>query len=190
LQVLDRAIETIPGTIQLPLTRATMLCRLGLMQSDEFSRLSQYMAQQAYSARYYELFSTFNMAIVDDNCPDVTLDALRNMYVRMLQHPPNNKAGTAGYSQLRFFEGFIDVYLGEPERATVAFRDSLASRSGAGHAMFMAALFATKEYYEYALQFSELALEQLDSADGPALRGTRVNRQDILDFQREVHKNL
>jgi tetratricopeptide (TPR) repeat protein len=190
LQVLDRAIETIPGTIQLPLTRATILCRLGLLESDEFSRVSQYMAQQDYSARYYELFTTFNMTIVDGNCPDVTLDAMRNMYVQMLRHPSNGKAGTSNHAQLRFFEGFFDVHLGEPERAAAAFRDSLASRSGAGHAMFMAALFATKEHYEYALQFSELALEQLDSGDDSALRGTRVFKQDILDFQREVHKSL
>ncbi|MGB5164240.1 MAG: hypothetical protein WBN61_03205 [Woeseiaceae bacterium] len=190
LQVLDRAMETIPGTTQLPLTRATMLCRLGLLQSDDFSGVSLYLSEQIYSARYYELFTTFNMTIVDGNCPDVTLDALRNMYLQMLQHPINGTAGTAGHSQLRFFEGFVDVHLGEPERAAMAFADSLASRSGAGHAMFMAALFASKEHYSYALQFSDLALRQLDSGDSDALRGTRVNRQDILDFQREVYKHL
>jgi tetratricopeptide (TPR) repeat protein len=190
LQLLDRAIETIPGTTQLPLSRATMLCRLGLLQSDEFSRISQYLSARAYSARYYELFTTFNMAIVDGNCPDVTLDALRNMYLQMLRHPPNGQAGTAGYSQLRFFEGFVDVHLGEPERAATAFNDSLASRPGAGHAMFMAALFASNEFYEYALQFSDIALRQLDSGDSDQLRGTRVLRQDVVDFQREVHKHL
>lgn len=190
LQVLDRAIETIPGTLQLPLTRATMLCRLGLLQDDEFARVSQQLSMQPYDARHYESFTTFNMAVVAGDCPDVTLDALRHMYEQMLQHPIAGKAGTSSHSQLRFFEGFVDVHRGDPERAAVAFKDSLASRAGPGHAMFMAALFASNEYYEHALLFSELALQQHDSGDSTALRGTRVSREDILDFQRKVNEHL
>ncbi|MCP4303059.1 MAG: hypothetical protein GY783_20945, partial [Gammaproteobacteria bacterium] len=129
-------------------------------------------------------------SVVNGKCPDVSKDALRAMFENMLLVPYNADPQSLQYSQIKYYIGFVDVHAGKPLQAAKAFEESLRARPGASHAMIMAAHLATGGYFEEALDFSDLALSQLDVLPQGVLRGARVYEADIKAFQAIVRSDM
>lgn len=186
LRVIDTAIENIPGNPALRITRSMILCNIGTLTRSDFEETARRVSVLAYDPRSISLYTRLSASIVDGKCPQVQVGDLRELFVTMLDVRDNSDPTSLRFSQIKYFIGFADVHAGEPERAVSAFEESLQARPGAGHAMMMAAVLATSDYYDEALHLSEIALAQLD-ADAPnLLQGARVNESDIHEFRATV----
>ena len=136
-----------------------------------------------YDPRMINMYQELVTALGEEHCPNVPVAKLKQVFEGMLDVPPNNLPSALGYSQLKYFVGYVDVYSGEPAAALQAFLESQDSRSGATTAMAMASIMASNDYFEQALYLSDQALVQLDSRGAGALRGAKVSESDIRAFQ-------
>jgi tetratricopeptide (TPR) repeat protein len=187
LQVLDRAIEVIPTNSPLLLVnRMIILCNLSALNNAEVERVARALSEVAYDVRLMNLYTSFTSSVATNSCPDTAMRTLRTMYTGMLGVPHNANAQSLEFSHLNYLAGMVDVYLGEPLDAVAAFEKSLLAEAGANHAMMMAALLATHEYYDEALYLSELALSHLHADQDDALRATPITEQSIKSFQEIV----
>jgi tetratricopeptide (TPR) repeat protein len=190
LQVIDRAIENNPARSSLLITASTIRCRIGVLSRKEFRETVNVLSVEAYDARSIRLYTALVNSIVDRHCPDVDIELLRTLFTDMLQVPQNAKSTSLRYSQVNYFLGLVEVHAGQPDRAMEAFEASLRARSGASHAMMMAALMATNDYYREALLLSGLALAKLEKTPSSELRGDSVSIDDVKIFRAEIQELL
>jgi tetratricopeptide (TPR) repeat protein len=191
MQVIDKAIENIPGDHPvLQVNRLIMQCQLGVLSKSEFNRVADLLSVAYYDARAIRLYTALTDSVVMGKCPEVSVADLREMYENMLQVAVNSDPRSLGHSQLQYFVGFASVYSGDSRLAVAAFKESLRSRPGASHAMLMAAHLATGGYYDEALTFSEIALSQLEVRQQGILNGKRVSKEDVLSFQAVVREDI
>jgi tetratricopeptide (TPR) repeat protein len=184
LEVLDRALINVrTGRQPLLVNRLIFLCHLGRLDAAEFEGTSRILAVSPYDPRMINMYQELVTALGEEHCPNVPVAKLKQVFEGMLDVPPNNLPSALGYSQLKYFVGYVDVYSGEPAAALQAFLESLDSRSGATTAMAMASIMASNDYFEQALYLSDQALVQLDSRGAGALRGAKVSESDIRAFQ-------
>ena len=186
IRVTDAAIERIPGNAQLYLSRSLMLCKLNQLSIADFEKMTRVVMPTAYDMRALDIYTGFVASVTGGNCPSIPLDKLRGFFSGMLRLPINADPNLPMFSQIKYFIGLVDVYLREPERAQRNFQESLQSRPGAGHAMQMAALLASNEYYGEALQLSDLALADLDSADNELIASGQISRLDVEEFREKL----
>lgn len=187
LDVVDRALSNIPGGESLLLVaRMNILCAGGRANTNQLRQTMSMLSSQYYDPRLIQVYTRLTAAVTQDQCPGIEAAELRSMFESMLEVPTNSNPRLLGYSQLQYFVGFTSVFLDDREAAMEAFSKSLESRPGAGHAMAMAALMATGDFYDEALELSDRALEQLnaDPATGPL--ENRVSASDITGFQETV----
>jgi tetratricopeptide (TPR) repeat protein len=184
LEIVDHALENIPApNSYLLVMRLNILCASGRVGNEEFRDTADQLSRSYYDPRLVKSYSSLISAVVQGKCPAVQADDLRNLFREMLTVPVNDDPALLGYSHLHYFIGFTETYLDDPAAAVESFRTSLASRPGAGHAMAMAALLATREYFDEALAISELALQQIDADKASTISGNRVSAADIRHFQ-------
>ena len=112
------------------------------------------------------------------------------MFADMAINPRQRDPAYLEYSHIQFLIGYVDVYSRKPEEALRAFENSLASRSGASHAMAMAALMASNGFNREALVLSDKALEYMrdEAAGGDLVQA--VKESDIIEFQKTVRADL
>jgi hypothetical protein len=165
------------------MTRSILLCNLGILEASDFDRSATLVSARLYDPRLFEVYTSFVTSVIQRRCPDVSIEAVRGMFASMLQLPNNANPRSLRYSQIQYFIGFASVHAGEPSRAYSAFEQSLRARPGASHAMLAAAHLATGGYYDEALHFADLALQQLDRESGQAWQASRVGAADIREFQ-------
>jgi len=182
-QVIDRAIQNIPDNMSLRVTRITLLCNMGILTASDFEQAAGVVSANTFDPRSFELYTTLVTSVINGRCPNISLEAVRDMFANMLQVPQNAGTRSLRYSQIKYFVGFAEAYAGEPSRAVAAFVESLRARPGASHAMLMAAHLATGNYFDEALHFSDLALSQLDVGSSGIMQGRRVSAKDIREFQ-------
>jgi protein O-mannosyl-transferase len=183
LEVIDRAIENVPNNGFLLLTRSSILCQLGILSDGDIDLMASIFSAKLFDPRSLELYTTLASLVVNGRCPQVSLDEIRLMLSKMLQVPENADPRSLRYSQLKYLIGFIDVHANRPSQALAAFEESLRARPGAGHAMMMAAVMASKEHHEEALYLSDLALSQLQATMTDALSVGLVRESDIIEFR-------
>lgn len=186
LEVIDRAIQEIPNSATLLLTRITILCELGTLSDGEINHVTSVISEKPFDPRSMKLYTTLASLVVNGQCPRVTLDVFQAMFLKMLQGPDNVDTQSLRYSQLKYFIGYVDAYANRPLQALSAFEDSLQARPGAGHAMMMAAVMASREYHEEALYLSGLALLQLQATMTDVLSVGPVRESDIMEFRATV----
>ncbi|MBT8111437.1 MAG: hypothetical protein KJO27_12000 [Gammaproteobacteria bacterium] len=186
LQVIDTAIQNMPNNFSLRMMRNTILCEMGILAASDFDRSANLISASIYDPRSFNLYTKFASSVAQQRCPDVSIEAVRDMFVDMLQVPKNADPLSLRYSQIKYFLGFTSVYAGESSQAVSAFEESLRSRPGASHAMRMAAQLASRNYYDEALYFADLALQQLDRDSQLILQSGRVGADDIREFQAVV----
>jgi len=187
LEVLDRALVTVDtGQPQLLVSKLIYLCHLGRLDTEGFGRVGTILAESSYDPRMINIYRELVSAIVDGHCPSVPINKLKQVFESMLLVPPNDQPSFLGYSQLKYFVGYVSAYGGEPEVALEAFLESLNSRPGATSAMAMAALLAANRHFEESLPLSNLALEQMGNRGAATLRGAKVSESDIRAFQEAV----
>lgn len=187
LDRLDVAIETLPGDrTALRVSRIIYLCHLERLDQAEFDRVATTLSGLYYDPRMINIYRELTLAVAERHCPSVSVGSLRDLYKSMLATPTNSDPESIGYSQLKYYLGFVLTYADEPGEAVIAFEESLTSRPGASTAMKMAALLATNGHFHEALHVSGLALQQLESRGASALRGPMVSEADIKAFQTAV----
>ena len=186
LEVIDRALKTVPDSGFLLLTRSSILCQLGILSDGDISHVASAISLKPFDPRSLAMYETLASLVVDGQCPQVSLDSFRLMFSKMLQVPENANPQSLRYSQVKYFIGFIDVHANRPSQALAAFEESLQARPGAGHAMMMAAVMASKEYHEEALYLSSLALSQLQATMTGVLSVGIVRESDIIEFRATV----
>ncbi len=191
LDVLNRAIENIPtGSAILKVHRLTILCHMNRLRPEEFDAEVRELVGIPYDARSIAMYSGLADAIGSGKCPDVSMTQLNAMFTQMLLLPYNANRRSLGYSQIQYFIGFSYAFSGQPEKAVVAFLESLSARPGASHAMQMAAVLASNEFAAEALKLSDLALVQLGNQPPSLLRAATVSESDIRVFQATVRADL
>lgn len=191
MQVLDDAIETIPGpNPMLLVNRLIAMCNLQTLDATELERVSRIVAGLKFDARMLLIYNNFAKAVVEQRCPDIELRSVLPMFVGMLAVPENADKSSIQYTHIRFLIGYVRLYLGEINGAKEEFKESLASRPGASYAMAMAALFASNGFPEQALELSEIALTQLDTRNNTTLIGRRTNESDIREFRATVQAEI
>ena len=187
LLVVNRATKKIPNDAFLQLTKAIVLCKLGLLNDSDVGEAAAIISAAAYDPRSISIYTTLTSSVVNGECPGVSLDALQVMFTNMLRVPENGDPGSLRFSQIQYFIGYIDVFAGRPSQAVKAFEASLGARSGAGHAMMMAALLASNDFHNEALHLSDLALAQLKLTTQDGLIVERVRESDIREFRATVN---
>lgn len=186
IRVIDQAIANIPGNHALLISRSNILCNVGILEASDFEDTARKLGASIYDPRSIRLYTSLGVSIVEGRCPSVTAERLRVMFENMLDIAENADPRLMRFSQIQYFIGFTSVHIGEPERAVSAFEKSLDSRPGAAHAMMMAADLASGDYYDEALHFSDIALQQLDAGRSNPLQGAPVNESDIHAFRATV----
>lgn len=190
LAVLNRAIETMPDETSLRVSRAMIQCKVGALSDEGFDQMSVFVATRPYSGRQYDLYMTFVSIVEESQCVSNVASRLEKLFSGLLEIPENSDPTAISYSQIQFFIGYSNVLDNDPIRAVKAFEKSLRSRPGSGHAMLMAAMLASHGHLDAALAMSHLAMQQLGYTNSDALRGTRVSRDDILEFQNNVKAEM
>lgn len=187
LDVISKAIEI--GNSERPLllvNRLIILCNLGVDTKNEFDNVAAILSNRPYDPRSVKLYSEFSSLVINRKCKNVQTEALRSMYSDMLYVPRNADPTSLAFSQIQYLIGFAYVHMQDLPRASTAFGLSLKARPGAQHAMLMAAHLATAEYFDEALEFSNIALTQLDVVQTDLLEIASVTRNDVLAFQAVV----
>ena len=191
LDILNRAIENIPiASPLLKVNRLYTLCNMNQLRPAEFDNEVRELVGMAYDARSIKVYSSFVDAIASGKCPDITMTQLNVMFTQMLQLPYNANRTSLGYSHIQYFIGFSYAYSGQLEKAVIAFHESLSARPGASQAMQMAAVLASNKFGAEALNFSDLALEQLGNQPPSVIRATPVRESDIRVFQATVRADM
>jgi len=191
LQVIEEAVENIASDHPLLLVnRLVIRCQMGVLSAGDFERVADLMSKSFYDPRSIKLYTSLTSSVVMGKCPEVSLGALRAMFENMLLVPQNTDPTSLSYSQINYFIGFVHVYAGEPVRAVASFEESLRARPGSSHAMIMAAHLATREFYDEALYFSDLALSQLDVEQQGIVGRARVTESDVHEFRRVVRADI
>ncbi len=187
LDVISKAIEIDNSERPLLLVnRLIILCNLGVDTKGEFDSVAAILSKRPYDPRSVKLYSEFSSLVINDKCKNVQTGGLRSMYSDMLNVPRNADPTSLAFSQIQYLIGFASVHMQDLPGATAAFGLSLKTRPGAQHAMLMAAHLATAEYFDEAIEFSNIALSQLDVMQTDLLDIARVTRNDVLAFQAVV----
>ena len=186
LEVIDRAIKNVPDNGFLLLARSSILCQLDILSDGDINHVASAISGKPFDPRSLAVYETLASLVVDGRCPQVSLDSFRLMFSKMLQVPENANPQSLRYSQVKYLIGFIDVHANRPSQALAAFEESLQARPGAGHAMMMAAVMASREYHEEALYLSDLALSQLQATMTDVLSVGLVRESDIIEFRATV----
>lgn len=187
IEVIDRAIKNNAGDVTLLLlNRLISLCHIGNLSADSFRQDAQELSRRAYDSRSIDLYIELTGSIVTGKCPGVSAEMLQNMFVDMLQTPQNADPQSLAYSQIKYFIGITNVHMGRPSSALEEFEESLRSRPGPGHAMMMAAHFASNDFFEEALYLSDVALSQVNAEQAGVMAVSDVDADDIRSFQNTV----
>jgi hypothetical protein len=191
LRVIDMAIANIPAQKpHLLVNRLIMLCRLGILDASEFEKVSRRISDTVYDPRLISIYQEFAGVVIDRQCVNVTLDALRTMFAKMLNKPENSAERSIGHAQIRYFLGFVDVHNGRPEHAVAEFETSMRVQANVPMAMNMASLLATGTYFKEALYISDLALDELENSKNGTSLHRIANETAIREFQTIVRADL
>jgi hypothetical protein len=191
LRVIDMAIANIPAQKpHLLVNRLIMLCRLGILDASEFEKVSRRISDTVYDPRLISIYQEFAGVVIDRQCVNVTLDALRTMFAKMLNKPENSAERSIGHAQIRYFLGFVDVHNGRPEHAVAEFEASMRVQANVPMAMNMASLLATGTYFKEALYISDLALDELENSKNGTSLHRIANETAIREFQTIVRADL
>ncbi|HNP63746.1 MAG TPA: hypothetical protein PKH39_07380 [Woeseiaceae bacterium] len=191
IEVLNRAIERIPGpNALLRVNRLASLCQMNELSSSEFDDEANTLAQLPYDPRLIRAYTALANSVVNQECPAVSSEQLTSLFSRMLDVPFNAIDDSIQYSQVQYLVGFAHAYSGRPGDAVAAFNESLSAKPGASHAMLMAAVLASNQFGEEALEFSSIALANLDTARETGLVVAPVSESDIREFQRRVRADI
>ena len=186
LRVTDTAIERIPDDVQLHLWRSIILCNLNSLTDADFESMKRVVASRNYDLRALGLYTALVSSVTQQSCPSISLEELRTLFTEMLGVPLNANPDYPMFSQIKYFLGVVDAHLQEPQRALRNFEESLQARPGAGHAMQMAALMASLEFYDEAMLLSGIALADLSAEDGGLIKRDQINVNDVNEFRQKV----
>lgn len=191
IDVLNRAIERIPGSnALLRVNRLASLCQMNQLSPAQFDNEAFTLSQLPYDPRLIRAYTALANSVVNRECPTISSAQLTSLFTGMLDVPFNTMPGSIQYSQVQYLIGFAHAYSGRSEDAVAAFNESLSAKPGASHAMLMAAVLASNQFGEEALEFSRIALADLNAASESGVAVAPVSESDIREFQRRVRADI
>ena len=191
LQVIEKAIENIPHNNTLLLVnRLIILCNTDSLSMNDVQQVFDRLSNIPFDPRLLRAYNEFAKGLAEGRCPNVPVHSILPMFVAMLDVPENSDTESLAHSHIKFLIGYVNVYSGTPDAALRAFEGSLQAQPGASHAMAMAALMASSNYFEQALQLSLQARRYLKDEEGTMIIGTRVLEADIVEFESTVLEEL
>lgn len=193
LSVLDRAIEIDANSTFTPLlsvNRLVTLCKMDQLGLSEYERVASILGAIPYDPRLIKAYMVLVDAVVAGECAEIKVTRLNELFTRMLEVPRNADGSTLEYSHVMYLVGVTDAFSGRRQESVAAFEKSLAARPGASHAMQMASILATNGYYDDALRFSDIALQQLELEKMTPLNVVPVGEADIKAFQVIIRADL
>lgn len=191
LQVVDDAIVNIPhNNTLLRVNRLILLCNTNSLSMNDVEETFDRLSDIPFDPRLLTAYNEFAKGLAQGRCPSISIGSVLPMFVAMLDVPENSDDSTLANSHIHFLIGYINVYRGAPEAALSAFKSSLHAQPGASHAMAMAALMASSDYNEQALQLSQQAKSYLGEEQESMVIGTRVQEADILEFEATIRADL
>ncbi|MCH9695074.1 MAG: hypothetical protein K0U72_11250 [Gammaproteobacteria bacterium] len=190
LEVIDRAIDVIPGDhADLLVNRLHMLCRLSILDQQEFDKVAPTLSGMPYQPGLFRLYYLFVNGVAKGNCPRLPVESLWPVFAAQLDVPLNQDPNSMPYSQLHYLLGFVAVASGEPVRAVSQFDVTLSVEPRADTALRIAKIFAASNFHEEALEFSGQAL-QLMGSEGPEGAGIGVSEAEIVTFRNAVQEQI
>jgi tetratricopeptide (TPR) repeat protein len=187
--VLDLAEEeTGSGKALVLINRAIILCYMKQLTPAEFERISGRLQVTTFDSRSLRLYKRMTEAILDQECPSVSAEALGSLFERMAENEANSDPQLLRYAHLHYLSGYVQAHIGQPDKAVEHFRKSLDSRPDPSAAMEMAARLATNNHHQAALEISGLALHLLRTVGAHA--GSSVTEEGIRVFQDVVRADL
>ena len=192
IAVIDRAIENIPQDDPLLLmNRLFFLCSRNSLEVAEFRSVVDRLATLPFDSRALKAYNQFAEQVVLGSCPNIEPDSLETMFTRMLELPENSDPASLQYSHIQFLIGYSRMYAKRPAEALEAFEKSLEARAGPSHAMNMAALMASQDYFAEANVLAERALRKLQESEVEDPRLVhKVKESDIRAFLETVRADL
>jgi len=188
--VLDSAVNRIPENVELLVTRAIILCHLGVLSKEGFADSARVISRQPYDPRLLNRYEALISAIGDNRCAGVSLVSLRGMFDAMIPIVGDGIRSPLRFSQVEFLRGLVSVRLRDLSGAVGSFDLSLRAMPGPDKAMRMAAVLASNDYPEEAMEFSNRALDYLQQESRDLLKPSSVSRDDILEFRKELEAAL
>ncbi len=191
LQVIEKAIQNIPQSNPLLLVnRLVILCNMNKLKTGDFQESAKIVSSTLFDTRMLAIYHNFAEVVVEQKCPNNSVESLMPMFNDMLDVPANADPTTSAHAHIQFLIGYVQLFSGEPQRALSAFEKSIHASADASYAMVMAALMASSEYRAEALQLSNLALSHLAETKESILTGTRVTEVDITEFRSTVQAEI
>jgi tetratricopeptide (TPR) repeat protein len=187
--VLDLAEKrTGSGKALVLINRAIILCYMKQLTPAEFERISGRLQTTTFDSRSLRLYTRLTEAILDQECPSVSAEALGSLFERMAHNPANSDPQLLRYAHLHYLSGYVQAHIGQSDKAVEHFRKSLDSRPDPSSAMDMAARLATNNHHAAALEISEVAMHLLQTVGARA--GSSVTEEGISVFQDVVRADL
>jgi len=191
LQVIDRAIENIPtGDPLMSVNRLMIRCNLRILEPVDFDAVITQLSLRDYDPRHLKLYTTLVSALAEPRCPDISLERVQALFAGMLDNPNNLEPGSLSLSHVYYLSGLVAVKLGMRDDAVRYFTNSLNANPDASSAMTMAGLMATHGFFEDALVYSDIALQQLNAESAGVRPGAKVTEADIQHFRATIRAEL
>ncbi len=193
LLVLDRAIEIDANSTFTPLlkvNRLVTLCKMNRLDLAEFDLVAKTLSTIPYDPRLIKAYMAVVDVVAAGECAEIDIARMNVLFTGMLQVPRNADRSTLEYSHVMYLIGVTEAILGRRQKSVDAFEESLVARPGSSHAMQMASVLASNGFYEDALRFSDIALDQLEYSRGALLNVVPVGEADIIAFQGIVRADI
>lgn len=150
-------LERHPDDYYMQLWKVTIGCRSGKIGAADIKRLQLLASKSTYDLREFKLHELFTDSYILEQCSALKGSDVEKVLANLLLVSNNANPRSARYSQIHYLLGKTYVHAGALDDAMSHFRKSLSSRPNPDSAMSIAALLASKGYFQQALVLSEVA---------------------------------
>ena len=183
LNLSEEAMEKHPKSADTYIWHLILTCKLELLNDDLFGQIKQKLLGLEYDQRTLKMHEVLVSTVYEKQCG--ALSRLNSLYTKILTENPGYTSTTINYSQLSYLIGLIALYDGMVVDADLYFKRSIESRPYARKIMQFAALYATLGYYEYAIEYADIAIavccESREKRNGEFYRDIEAFKIQVLE---------
>ena len=181
--VAKSAKDRIADSTYLNIWHIVVACKSDLGSRKTIESSYAKLREASYDIRNIELHELLIDTAEKRGCDFLSLTDLRAVYSSMLLNGKHDNKMSASFAQLTYLIGLINLKLGDEVEAEKFFVDSITARGAPRTIMKIAALFASYNAFEYALMFSNMAIDEC--CRDPKKKNSELYR-DIRYFQNQV----
>jgi len=189
VRLLKEAMVRNPNSIELALSNVLLGCRYNgvtLKETDQLLMLSQ---RAVFDMRVFDLYDSVIDFLLTKTCGYFSTEVAQEMLLVLSRSASADKPSGGEVSQIRYLQGKLFLGVGDYGAAMQAFRESLSIRPDANYAMVMAAMLASKGYFDSALSLSTEAKRYI-GLNGAAVLDSGFKLAQIEEFERQVRLDM